>query len=160
MILNKDIVLKYFNNTDDESKILKLVSSKGFRGLSLVNKEYGNHVLNNALYYSIVNYPKAENIKTSSFAGLVACLSSDWYGGFSTENYEDERIVETIIHNWRYTSKLNEEEFTKKAIKFLDYFYFKNYMETIELITGFNIEDPDITANVIMYLLGSNNKIT
>jgi len=159
MLLNEDIILKYFDNPTEENKVLNLLNSKECTNIN-EDKEHGNSVLNNALYYSIVKYPGIKNIKTSSFAGLVAYLTSGWYGGFGTENYQPERTVEVIIRNWKNVSKLNEEEFTKKAIKFLEYFYFKNYMETIELITGFNIEDPEITANVIMYLLAANNKIT
>jgi len=164
MILNKQIVLKYFNNPDDESKIIDLIKSKGYFNVTVTNyKKYGD-VFNNAIYYLITKYPGIKNIKIISFARFVAFLTSKTYINFEIEDENDvllqfERNAENIICNWKNVTKLNDEEFTKKAIKFLEYFYFKNPMQTVELFTEFNIEDPELTANVILYLLRIlNNK--
>jgi len=154
MLLNKEIVLEYFNISATMDEILAKLKSKGFSGFNNDNvEEYGNYVLVKALYYSNINYPDALNIKSCSFATLLAYLTSDWYGGFGTESYDFERKAETIIRQWKSINKLNDNEFTKRAIKFLDYFYFKNPMLTIEIIPELNIPDNELSANIIMYLI-------
>lgn len=126
-----------------------------------------DHVLAAALWHAETKHPDASHIDVCSFAGLVAYLATGWYGGFGTEEYEKERQAENIvialaggtapapdspfgtIPESALTGRPSAE-FTTKALRFLDEFYFGDQEKAVtELLESV---DEKTAARVVLGL--------
>lgn len=67
-------------------------------------------------------YPDAPILDRCAFAGLTAYFVSESYGGFGTENYRKERIVEVKarkLYENLMSSNLNEDQLSKAMFEFV-----------------------------------------
>lgn len=114
-----------------------------------------DHVLAAALHYAEAKYPDADKLDICSYAGLVSYLTTGWYGGFGTEQYQKERQAENIIIGlaggtagtiegmYFIPGKAEKvtEEFTHRILAFLDEFYFGDEKKAMSELLSKNALD-------------------
>ena len=98
ILLDKKTLYQIFD-APEPAELDMFLKKHGFSAayLSPEQDETGGYTLSAAVYYAHKKHPGAENIDVCSFAGLVQYYATGWYGGFGTEDYEKERIIDNIM---------------------------------------------------------------
>jgi len=101
------------------------IEKEGFE--EFFNLSYSDEMLEHIYTWACKKYSdKTTNKDLCSFAALIEYFSTGWYGGYGTELYEKERLIETQARHL-YTTlnpEFSEKEKSLNLIKFIENCYF------------------------------------
>lgn len=165
-LIDKKATLEYFGAPGPE-ELENWCKENSFGGVFPTQDDQhegipSDHVLAAALWHAS-KFPNAETLDICSYAGLVTYLATGCYGGFGTDQYQKERQAEHIVLSLAggiapepdgmlayAPGKEPDADFTKKALEFLDGFYFGDAEDAV--IKAIEDVDPIITARAILAL--------
>ena len=166
-IINKKATLEYFGAPGPE-ELETWCQQNNYDGVFPTQDDQhegipSDHVLAAALWYAKTKFPNAETLDICSYAGLVTYLATGCYGGFGTDHYQKERQAEHIVLSLAggiapepdgmlayAPSQEPDADFTKKALEFLDGFYFGDAEDAV--LKAIEDVDPIITSRAILAL--------
>ena len=160
-LINKKAALDYFGAPGPE-ELETWCKENSFGGVFPTHEGIpSDHILAAALWHAS-KFPNAETLDICSYAGLVTYLATGCYGGFGTDQYQKERQAEHIVLSLAggiapepdgmlayAPSQEPDADFTKKALEFLDGFYFGDAEDAVLKAIE---DDPIITARAILAL--------
>jgi hypothetical protein len=146
-LIDKTATLNFFN-APGPAELEAWCQENNFGGVNPTQDTPGegypsDYVLAAALWWAQTNHPDADTVDICSFGGMVAYFATGWSGGFGTDWYhkEPQSIVVALAGGQQLADEglsTPSAEFTERALKFLNEFYFIDERQAVAKLMAQN----------------------